>query len=77
LGLSPRTLQRRLRDADTSFAALVTQTRQILARRMLLDTDHSLPEIGFLLGFSEPSAFHRAFRHWFDVTPAAFRKRGG
>ena len=77
LGLSPRTLQRRLRESDTSFQAVVTETRQVLARQMLLGTQHSLPEIGFLLGFSEASAFHRAFRRWFGVTPAAFRKSGG
>ncbi len=77
LGLSPRTLQRRLRESETSFQTVVTETRQVLARQMLLGTTHSLPEIGFLLGFSEPSAFHRAFRRWFGVTPAAFRKSGG
>jgi AraC-like DNA-binding protein len=75
LGLSPRTLQRRLAEADTRFQALVSMTRQTLARRLLLETNHSLPEIGFLLGFSEASAFHRAFRRAFGVTPAAFRKQ--
>jgi AraC-like DNA-binding protein len=76
LGLSPRTLQRRLREAGHTFQGLVTHTRQVLARAMLLESAHSLPEIGFLLGYSEPSAFHRAFRRWFDLTPAEFRKRG-
>ena len=45
------------------------------AERLLTDASLAVGEVGYLLGFSEPSAFHRAFRRWHDMTPAAFRGR--
>ncbi len=74
LGLSPRTLQRRLSDAGSTFQDVVVDTREALARRLLTESDHTISEIAFLLGFSEPSAFHRAFRRWVGMTPGAFRR---
>ena len=73
LGVSTRTLQRRLADAEASFQDLVTQTRRRLAEQLLAGTDHTVAEIAFLLGFSEPSALHRAFRRWTGQTPGAYR----
>ena len=73
LGVSPRTAQRRLADADTSFQGLLDEVRGELARRHVGDRQDSLGEIAFLLGFSEPSAFHRAFKRWTGMTPAAYR----
>lgn len=73
LGVSVRTLQRRLAEADCKFQDIVTRTRQQLAERMLSQKEPSIAEIAFLLGFSEPSAFHRAFRRWTGKTPGTFR----
>ncbi len=74
LGLSARSLQRRLAEAGTSFQALVDGVRRAYAERYLADDRLALGEVAFLLGFSDPSNFHRAFRRWTGVTPAAFRE---
>jgi AraC-like DNA-binding protein len=73
LGLSARSLQRRLKDEGTSFQAVREDTRRDLARHYL-DLDLSISEISFLLGFSEPSAFFRAFKRWTGTTPIESRK---
>lgn len=72
LGLTARTLQRRLVDEGTTFQALREATRRDLAGRYL-DQDLSLTEIAYLLGFSEPSAFFRAFKRWTGQTPLEAR----
>jgi AraC-like DNA-binding protein len=74
MGLSPRTLQRRLREEGTSHHEVLDEVRAIVARR-LLDGNAGLAEVAFALGFSEPAAFHRAFKRWTGQTPSAFRKR--
>ncbi len=76
LGMSERTLQRRLREQDLSFQKLVDCARRDLAEGLLVNSDYSLTEIAFLAGFSEQSAFNRAFRRWGHPTPAAFREAG-
>jgi AraC-like DNA-binding protein len=76
LGLGSRTLQRRLAGTETSFQSLVDDVRRRYAERYLTDDRLTINEIAFLVGFSEPSNFHRAFRRWTGVTPAAFRARG-
>jgi len=73
LGLSPRTLQRRLREEGTSHHDLLDGVRRDLSKRYLQEPELSICEVTYLLGFSEPSAFHRAFRRWTGVTPKAFR----
>lgn len=73
---SERTLRRRLEDQGTSFRALLDETRAELARGYVRDRRLPLSEVAFLLGFSEPSAFHRAFKRWTDSTPSAWRARG-
>jgi len=73
LGLGTRSLQRRLAEARTSFVALLREVRHEVAREQLAGTDIDLAELSFLLGFSEPSAFHRAFRRWQGVTALEFR----
>lgn len=72
LELSPRTLQRRLHDEGSSLRKLVDALRHELALRHLAG-GVSIAEVSFLLGFSEPSAFHRAFRRWTGSTPRAWR----
>ena len=73
LNLSTRTLQRRLQNEGSSFKALLTEVRSELADQYLRDGRHSLSEIAFLLGFSELSAFSRAFRRWRGVSPSQYR----
>jgi AraC-like DNA-binding protein len=73
LGMSARTLQRRLSDQGWSFQVLVDEARRQLAERLLRDTDYALNEIAFLSGFSEQSAFNRAFKRWQGTTPRSYR----
>jgi AraC-like DNA-binding protein len=73
LGLTSRSLQRRLKDEGTSFNAVREDVRRQLSRRYL-DEGLSIAEISFLLGFSEPSAFFRAFKRWNGVTPHEARR---
>jgi AraC-like DNA-binding protein len=68
LGMTGRSLQRRLRDEGTVFQALRDELRRDLADRYL-GQGMSFAEISFLLGFSEPSAFFRAFKRWTGLTP--------
>lgn len=75
LGLSLRSLQRRLAEEDTSFQALVDETRRALAVRYLADRRMNLSEIAYRLGFSAPSAFTRATHRWFGVRPSEMRRR--
>lgn len=75
LALTPRTLQRRLADAGSTFSALVDEARRSTARHYLADDTLSLSEISFLLGFNEPSTFHKAFRRWEGMPPGAWRER--
>lgn len=72
MGMTGRSLQRRLKDEGTSFQDLREKTRRALASHYLAE-DLSLSEIAFLLGFSEPSAFFRAFKRWTGKTPLEAR----
>jgi AraC-like DNA-binding protein len=74
LGLSARSFHRRLSEHGMNFQTLTEETRRDLAEGLLRDGGHSLAEIAFLTGFSEQSAFTRAFKRWFGTTPAAYRK---
>jgi len=74
LHMSPRTLHRRLDDEGTSFRHVLTEVRRELAARHLTERRLGVSEIAFLLGFSEPSAFHRAFKRWTGHAPLAFRE---
>lgn len=72
--VSARTLQRRLEDEGTSFGELLDKTRHVAAVEYLKDPRISITETAFLLGFSDSSTFHRAFKRWTKQTPAQFRK---
>jgi AraC-like DNA-binding protein len=74
LAVSPRTLQRRLENMELSFQRLLDRTRAELARGYLLDGSLSLTEIALLLGYSEQSAFNRAFKRWTGQTPKTLRR---
>ncbi|HYP33003.1 MAG TPA: AraC family transcriptional regulator [Burkholderiaceae bacterium] len=73
LGMSKRTLQRRLEDEGANFRALVSSTRESLARHYLGNTRMSGGEIAFLLGFEDPNSFYRAFQDWTGQTPDSAR----
>lgn len=74
LHMSPRTLQRRLRDEGTSLSDRLDRTREALATRLLGEPTRSIGEVAFLLGFAEVSTFHRAFKRWTGLTPVAYRR---
>lgn len=74
VGMSVRTLQRRLADEGTTFAALVDDARRELALGHLAAAQPTISEVAFLLGFSEASAFHRAFRRWTGQSPSEYRR---
>lgn len=73
LSISPRTLQRRLSEAGTSFSGILEDLRRELSRRLLVDRKLAVSEVAFLLGYSEPSAFQRAFRRWQGQSPSQYR----
>lgn len=74
LHMSPRTLQRRLRQEGTSLSDRLDRTRQTLATRLLGEPTRTVGEVAFLLGFAEVSTFHRAFKRWTGLTPVAYRR---
>lgn len=74
LHVSPRTLQRRLSDEDTSFQAIVDEVRREYALRYLRASDLPMSEISYRLGYSEPSAFFRAVRRWTGMTAQTYRE---
>ena len=74
LGMSTRTLRRRLLEQRTSYHDILDRVRRELADELLCDPDHKLSEIAFLLGFSDASAFHRAYVRWTGKTPASRRR---
>lgn len=75
LDLNARTLQRRLKNDATSFQEILDEVRKNAAVHHLAQGMLSVDELGYLLGFSEPSAFRKAFRKWTGSTPSEFRKR--
>lgn len=74
LYLSVRSLHRKLAAQDTTYSRLLDGVRRELAEQYILDPTRSLNEIVFLLGFSEASAFTRAFKRWTGQTPKAYRE---
>ena len=77
LSVSNRTLQRKLKDEGTSFMDLLQDTRMQLAQKYLRQPSRSVVETAYLLGFSEPSTFSRAFKRWTGKAPAEYRDNPG
>lgn len=73
LHMSLRNLQRKLKSEGSSFKLILDETRSELSKQYLRGSDRSIIEVGFLLGFSEPSNFARAFRRWTGVSPIEYR----
>jgi AraC-like DNA-binding protein len=76
LAMSSRSLQRALTEEGTTYQELLDQTRHGLAVRLLAHPGAVIFEVAILLGFSEPSAFHRAFKRWTGQTPRQFQRLG-
>jgi AraC-like DNA-binding protein len=77
MGMKPWTLRRRLRSENTDFSTLLEDERRQLASDWLLNSRRTVSQIAADLGYSEQSAFNRAFKRWFDTTPLLFRQNGG
>ncbi|KMZ40975.1 MULTISPECIES: AraC family transcriptional regulator [Bacillales] len=73
LGMSERTLQRRLADECITFKQLLTQARHEQAREYLADPELDIKEVAFLLGYEDQNSFYRAFRLWEGDTPSNWR----
>jgi len=73
LGVSPRTLARRLAAEGLTFSAVLDELRAELARRYLKDEDLPISKIAWMLGYREPSAFNHAYKRWTGITPRKAR----
>lgn len=74
LNMTPQTLRRRLKDAGTSYQQIKDDIREEASVYYLSKPELSIDEIALLMGFSEASSFHRAFKKWTGKTPAIFRQ---
>lgn len=74
MNLSLRTLQRKLREENTSYSQIYKSIRQEMAGEYIQNPQMSMTEIAYLLGFSEQANFTRAFRRWYGTSPSAARE---
>ena len=74
MAMSARTLQRQLKERGVDFKQLTDETRRRFAINYLKERKHTLTEVAFLLGYSEVSAFNRAFKRWTGSTPLEYRR---
>lgn len=74
LSMTPQTLRRRLKEANTSYQEIKDVIRKDASVHYLSKPELSIDEIALLMGFSEASSFHRAFKKWTGKTPSNFRK---
>ena len=75
INLSRRSLQRKLKQQGVSFSGLLDSSRRELGLQYVRDSQHSLNEIAYLLGFSEPGNFSRAFKRWYGKSPSRYREQ--
>jgi AraC-like DNA-binding protein len=75
LAISGRTLQRRLALEGASYQQLLDEARREAAARYIGEPTLAICEVAYLVGYSEPAPFHRAFKRWFGVTPEVFRQK--
>jgi AraC-like DNA-binding protein len=75
LGMSTRTVQRRLGDAGVTYARVAAEARAALARHMLGDATAKVADVAQTLGYSDAGHFSRAFLRWTGITPREFRRR--
>jgi AraC-like DNA-binding protein len=77
VGMTQRTLQRKLAEAGLTFQQVLDRTRHELAQDYLKQGTLSLAEIAFMLGYQEQSSFSHAFKEWTGVNPGAYRGQAG
>jgi len=77
LALSERTLNRRLQAEGATYRDVLDDARRELSLAWLADAQNAVYEVAFLLGYSEPSTFHRSFRRWTGTSPLSWRKAHG
>jgi AraC-like DNA-binding protein len=75
LAMSGRTLQRRLAGEGVSYQELLDDARKEAAGRYLHESALAIGEVAYLVGYSEPAPFHRAFKRWYGTTPEKFRQK--
>jgi AraC-like DNA-binding protein len=75
LAISARTLQRRLAAEGVSYQELRDDARKEAAERYMRESTLAICEVAYLLGYSEPAPFHRAFKRWYGMTPEVFRQK--
>ncbi|EIT88258.1 AraC family transcriptional regulator [Parascardovia denticolens IPLA 20019] len=73
LGISPRTLERRLAKENTTFQQQLNSTRELLAKHYIRNTDMSSGDIAFLLGYQESNSFLRAFTQWTGLSVSEYK----
>jgi AraC-like DNA-binding protein len=76
VGLSTRSLQRRLSEEQTSYNDLLSEVREEFAKRYLARGTITASEVAYLIGFTEPPAFFKAFKRWTGLTPREFQQSG-
>jgi AraC-like DNA-binding protein len=74
IGVSVRTLRRRLNDEGASYTEIAKEALANRAERLVADADRTIDEAAYVLGFSDRSAFHRAFKRWTGMTPNEYRR---
>lgn len=75
LGVSKRTLQRRLQEKQMSYSQCVDFAKRKQALTLLADTQLTTQQIAYQLGYEEPSNFHRTFRRWYPFSPMQYRQQ--
>ena len=75
LKMNARTLRRHLKKLGTSYKEILNSARQSIAISYLEQSNHTIEEIAYLLGYSEPGNFIRAFKSWTGYSPRGFRHR--
>ena len=73
LGMSKRVLQNKLKEEGVTFSELANSVRQELAKSYLAEKRYTIDDITYLVGFSEPSVFRRAFKRWTGMTASQYR----
>lgn len=75
LGMSSRSLHRKLKEKDVTYKALLDDTRKNLALQFIKQSELSITDIAYQLGFFDSSSFSKSFKRWFDQTPSQWRKQ--
>jgi AraC-like DNA-binding protein len=73
MGLSERSLRRRLAEEGWSYSTILQENQLLLAQRLLTDPTRSIQQVGHDVGFTSTAAFHGAFKRWTGESPAIFR----